>query len=74
MNFSKSTWRKTTDINRDHAVFELIHDTTILLDVGFSDSGVLAICFHAGMSNNSVDWNSFFELLDEGRRLAEADH
>ncbi|MET0182848.1 MAG: hypothetical protein ABW199_08190 [Caulobacterales bacterium] len=66
-------WRKTTDVNRTHAVFELVHDGKILLDVGFSREDVLEIAFHEGVSNTVVGWDSFFYLLDQGRKLAEGD-
>lgn len=73
MDFSKASWRKTTDVNREYAVFELVHDGVVLLDVGFSDDHVFEIGFHEGASNSVVDWDSFFSLLEKGRRIAEDD-
>lgn len=29
-------WRKATDINREYALFELMDDSTQILDVGFT--------------------------------------
>jgi hypothetical protein len=73
MDFSKARWRKTTDVNREHAVFELVHDDVVLLDVGFSDDDVFEIAFHEGVSNTVVDWGSLLRLLDNGKKIAEAD-
>jgi hypothetical protein len=73
MDFSRAGWRKTTDVNRKYAVFELVDDGVVLLDVGFSDSDVFEIAFHEGVSNAVVDWDNLFLLLDGGRKLAEAD-
>ena len=73
MDFSKASWRKTTDVNREYAVFELVHDDAVLLDVGFSDDDVFEVAFHEGVSNTVVDWNSFLRVLDSGKKIAEAD-
>jgi hypothetical protein len=73
MNFSEASWRKTTDIDREYAVFELLHNGIILLDVGFSDENVFEIAFHEGLPNTIVDWDHFFAVLDKGRQMAEAD-
>lgn len=73
MDSLKLIWRKTTDVDREHAIFELVSGDVILLDVGFSDGGEFEIAFHEGISNQIIDWNNFLRLLQEGRRIAEID-
>jgi hypothetical protein len=66
-------WRKATDINREHALFELMDGESILLDVGFSDEGIFEIAFHDGIGGTVLGRDRFLTLLEEGRALAEAD-
>jgi hypothetical protein len=66
-------WRKTTDINREYALFELLEGETPILDVGFSDEGNLEIAFNPSVGGRVVDWTQFLTLLEEGRALAERD-
>ena len=73
MDFSKASWRKATDVNREYAVFELVHDGIALLDVGFSDDDVFEIAFHEGVSNTVVSWQDFFDVVERGKEMAEAD-
>ena len=73
MDLSKATWRKATDVNRVYAIFELLCDGVILLDVGFSDSGVLEVAFHEGITNVVAHWDMFLEVLGDGRKIAESD-
>lgn len=64
-------WRKTTDINREHALFELLDGDTPVLDVGFTDQGVFEVAFNPGISGKVMEWEQFLKLLSEGRNLAE---
>ena len=66
-------WRKTTDIHREYALFELLEGETPILDIGISDAGNLEIAFNPGCSGRVVDWTQFLTLLEEGRTLAERD-
>jgi hypothetical protein len=66
-------WRKTTDINRDHALFELWEDDNPVLDVGFTDEGAFEVAFNPGISGKVMEWDQFLKLLGEGRTLAEQD-
>ena len=66
-------WRKATDINREFALFELMTDNVILLDIGFSEEGILEIAFHDGIAGLIVEWSKFKEIIEQGKKLAEAD-
>lgn len=66
-------WRKATDINREHALFELLEGETPVLDVGFTDEGVFEICFNPGISGKVMEWDSILTLVEEGKTLAEQD-
>jgi len=73
MDFYRASWRKTTDINREYAVFELVHDNTVLLDIGFTDNDVLEIAFHEAVSSTVIDWDRFLQFINKGKKLAEDD-
>ncbi|MCJ2061110.1 hypothetical protein MKL09_31900 [Methylobacterium sp. J-048] len=73
MPFSKARWRKATDINRKYAIFELVHEENILLDIWFSDNGALEVSFHRGISNTAVNWDQFTNVIADGMRIAESD-
>lgn len=66
-------WRKTTDINRAYALFELMDDTVPLLDVGFTDEGIFEIAFNPSIGGKVMEWEQLQKLLDEGRSIAERD-
>lgn len=66
-------WRKTTDINREYALFELLEGETPVLDLGFSDEGMLEVAFNPSVSGRIFGLEQFLKLLDEGRALAELD-
>ena len=66
-------WRKTTDNDREFALFELLEGETPILDVGFSDEGVLEIAFNPSIGARVLDWTQFLQLLEEGTALAERD-
>lgn len=66
-------WRKFTDVNRDHALFELSLDETILVDVGLSDDNEWEISFHAGIAGVVTDLDSFMKVIHDGKALAEGD-
>jgi hypothetical protein len=66
-------WRKTTDINREHALFELLDDDNPLVDVGFTDEGVFEVAFNPSIGGKVMEWDQFLELIREGRTLAERD-
>lgn len=66
-------WLKVADVNREYALFELWDGEAQLLDVGFSDDGVLEISLNPGVRGKIIDWTQFLTLLEEGRALAERD-
>lgn len=66
-------WRKTTDINREHALFELLDGDVPLLDVGFTDEGAFEIAFNPSISGRVLELGQLLKLLDEGRTLADRD-
>lgn len=66
-------WRKTTDINREHALFELVDDEDPLLDIGFTDDGIFEVAFNPCIAGKVMEWGQLLKLLDEGRGLAERD-
>ncbi|HAG75475.1 MAG TPA: hypothetical protein DCL53_08460 [Thauera sp.] len=70
---SNYRWRKATDINREHALFELLDGETPILDVGFTDEGVFEVAFNPSIGGNLIEWERLLNLLDEGRALAERD-
>ncbi len=75
-NMSISTryrWRKATDINREFAIFELLAGEEVLLDVGFSEKGVLEVSFNETIVGLVFDWPRLQELIEEGRKLADLD-
>ena len=69
----KYRWRKVTDINREFAIFELITDEKLLLDVGFSDEGIFEIAFASEVANLLISWDFFKSVIEEGRKMAELD-
>jgi hypothetical protein len=66
----KYRFRKCSDINREHPLFELLDGELVLLDVGLSDAGVLEVAFHDGIANHVIESSKLQVLLEEGRRLA----
>jgi len=66
-------WRKTTDINREHALFELLEGETPVLDVGFTDDGIFEVAFNPAISGKVIRLDELQALFSEGRALAEND-
>ncbi|MGG6462614.1 hypothetical protein [Solilutibacter silvestris] len=66
-------WRKTTDINREHALFELLDGDTAILDVGFTDDGIFEVAFNPSIGGKVIELESLLKLLGEGRVLADHD-
>lgn len=66
-------WRKATDINREYALFELMDGEAQILDVGFTDEGVLEVSFNPSTCGMVMPWDQLLALLDEGKSLAESD-
>lgn len=74
MTIAKSyRWRKVTDINREYALFELMDAGTAILDVGFTDEGVLEVALNPSTGGIVITCDQLLALLDEGRSLAERD-
>ncbi len=73
MGIVSHRWRKTTDINREYALFELLEGETPVLDLGFSDEGILEVAFNPSVGGKIFELEHFLKLLDEGRVLAERD-
>ena len=66
-------WRKTTDVNREYAIFELLANEKVILDVGYSDTSVFEVAFNQDIGGFVLDWVRFQALIDEGKRLADLD-
>ena len=66
-------WRKTTDINREHALFELLDGDITMLDAGFTDDGIFEVAFNPSIGGKVMELEKLLRLLDEGRLLAERD-
>jgi len=66
-------WRKTTDINREHALFELLDGETPILDAGFTDEEIFEVAFNPSIGGKVIEWEQLLRLLHEGRALAEQD-
>lgn len=66
-------WRKTTDINREYALFELLDGETAVLDVGFTNEGLFEVAFNPSIGGKVMEFGELLKLLDEGRGLAERD-
>jgi len=71
--FEMHRWRKTTDVNREHPLFELLNGETPMLDLGFTDEGILEVAFNTSIGGTIMEWERFLKLLDEGKALAERD-
>jgi len=70
---TKYRFRKCSDINREHAIFELLDGEITLMDVSVSEAGVLEIAFHEGIANRVLNAAEFMRLFEEGKRLASND-
>jgi hypothetical protein len=67
-------WRKTSDINREYALFELLDDSDVaLLDAGFNDQGVFEVVFNPSISGKILGWEHFVQLIENGKSLALED-
>jgi hypothetical protein len=66
-------WRKTTDVNREYAIFELMEGEKILFDVAFSDAGIFEIGFNHEIAGALIEWEKLQKMIEEGKRLAELD-
>lgn len=66
-------FRKTTDVNREHALFELLIGEIPVLDVGFSDDNKFEISFNDGIVGKILEYDLLERWIAEGKRLAELD-
>lgn len=66
-------WRKTTDVNREFAIFELMEDERPIIYAGFSDAGIFEIGFNHKMVGAPIEWEKLQKMIEEGKRLAEQD-
>ena len=66
-------WRKATDVNREHALFELLDGEVPVLDAGFTDEGVFEVTFNSSISGKVVEWSKLLKLLEEGKAFADRD-
>ena len=64
-------WRKITDINREHALYELLDGDAAMLNAGFTDDGIFEVAFNPGIGSKVMAVEKLLRLLDEGRLLAE---
>jgi hypothetical protein len=65
MTFNNYRWKKAGDINREYALFELLADNIPILDVGFSDAGVLEVAFNSSIAGLIIER----EALSRARSL-----
>lgn len=72
-DLTNARWRKFTDIEREHAIFELLQDDVILLDLGFSDTGQMEITFHRGICEFTVELDRLDQLVRDGVAIATRD-
>jgi hypothetical protein len=70
---NKPHFRKFSPIDREHPIFELVEDDTVLFDISRSDAGEVEVALHAGGANRIFAHNELIRLLHEGRRLVEDD-
>ena len=66
-------WRKTTDVNREYALFELLDGGAPILDVGFTDEGAFEVAFNPSIVGKTLEWGQLLKLLEEGKSLADRD-
>ncbi|WP_345539606.1 hypothetical protein [Variovorax defluvii] len=52
-------WRKTTDINREHALFELLDGDGAAPNVVFTDEGVFEVAFNPSIGGKVWNGGSF---------------
>jgi hypothetical protein len=62
-----------TDIRRKYALFELLADGVPILDVGFSDESTFEVAFNRQIGGIIIAWDKLQSLIEQGRRMAEAD-
>jgi hypothetical protein len=65
--------RKTTDIQREHALFELLVDNVPILDLGFSNSGRFEVSFNQAIIGMILEWELVEEWVNKGREMAIGD-
>jgi hypothetical protein len=72
---SKTTFRlrKSTDIRRENALFELLADDVPILDMGFSDEGTFEVAFNEQIGGIIIAWDKLQDWIEEGRKMAEVD-
>jgi hypothetical protein len=66
-------FRKAGDINRDHALFELLSDDVPILDVGFADDGTFEVAFNEEIGGLIIPWTQLREWIEKGKQMAELD-
>jgi hypothetical protein len=67
-------WQKFSPLDREHPIFELLDDDgAILLDVSRNNDGVLEVCFHSGIRDRIVDFETVQRWLADGRDRVERD-
>jgi hypothetical protein len=66
-------WRKASDVNREFAIFELLADEIVILDVGYSDTGIFEISFNSEINGFLVEWERLQELIEDARKIADID-
>ena len=72
-NMARYRWRKISDINREHASFELLSDGEPLLNAGFSDAGNFEIEFYQAIKGAVFDFSLFEALITDAKELALSD-
>jgi len=66
-------WRKTTDINREYAVFELLRNEIPVMDLGYSDGDILEVGFNPSITGKLIEFDQLSSLLAEGKANADLD-
>ena len=65
--------RKTTDIKREHALFELLVDDVPILDLGFSDSDRFEVSFNQAIIGMILEWELIEQWINQGKEMAILD-
>ena len=75
MKPGKFRLRKTTDINQEHPIYEIVdEERSVLLDVTKTDAGVYEACIIDNQGEGrSVELSVLLGLIEDARQKIEAD-
>jgi hypothetical protein len=73
MSTTAIKWRKFSPIEREHPIYELVHNDAIIFDVTMDDDGKLRIAFHDGASGHVFDLDVIERLIADVKVRLEED-